>query len=253
MDTGLTAATIQYLKTRIRDLTDCEKLVSLMLDEVSSAKRIEYQNGKFCGLQSSGATKTLLCFMIKSVARQYRDIVCLVPLTSISAEVINCWYQKVLKSVTEVGFKVVITLADAHTANRQFFKEELCGGDLRNHIDHPYLPGAKIFLSFDSVHVFINIYNNLLNHWQFQCPPFEGEALSACFEHVKDLFKKEMGQSVKYALKLTDKVLAPQPIERTKVLLADSFFHDSTINALEHFSGEHPSWKETARFMKLIR
>jgi hypothetical protein len=64
--------------------------------------------------------------------------------------------------------------------------------------------------------------------------------------------KTEMGRSVKYAYRLSDKVLAPQPIERTNVKLSDSLFDDSTINGLEHCSwGEE--WQETANFLKLIR
>ena len=74
----------------------------------------------------------------------------------------------------------------------------------------------------------------------------------ASFSHVKELHQKELDCGVKFAYKLTDKVLAPQPIERSSVKLADAFFHDSTINGLEQCDDEG-KWVETANFLKLIR
>jgi hypothetical protein len=50
MSTGLPDVTLDYLRARIKKLTDQERLTSIILDEVYSAKRIEYQNGKFYGL-----------------------------------------------------------------------------------------------------------------------------------------------------------------------------------------------------------
>jgi hypothetical protein len=223
MGTGLPPATLDYLRSRIKTLQDREKLTSIIINEVYSARRVEYQNRKFYGFENSEAAKTLLCFMVKSIAGKYSDIVAMVPLTKISSEIINNWYQKVLEAVTEIGFDIVATLTDAHSSNRRFFQHELCKGKLSTFVPIPYSPGTKVFLMFDSVHIFKNIYNNLLNRRAFLCPPFEGKTISASFKHVEDVFKKEMGKPVKYAHKLSDKVLAPQPIERTKVELADRF------------------------------
>jgi hypothetical protein len=73
METWLPNGTLSYLRTRFSGLSDREKLTSIILDEVYSAKRIEYSNGKFYGYENSEATKTLLCFMVKSVAGKYED------------------------------------------------------------------------------------------------------------------------------------------------------------------------------------
>jgi hypothetical protein len=251
METGLPSGTLEYLRIRISGLSERERLTSIIIDEVYSAKRIEYSNGKFYGFENSVATKTLLCFMVKSVAGKYEDIVAMVPLTTISSEIIARWYDKVLKAVTELGFVVVVTLTDAHSSNRKFFAKELCNGTIQTHHINPY-SGTPIFLAFDSVHVYKNLYNNLLNRRVFHCPPFEGLPVSAKFKHVEELYKAEMGRAIKYAHRLTDKVLAPQPIERSSVQLADAFFDDSTINGLEQICQEE-DWKETARFLRLIR
>lgn len=235
-------------------MTDREKIVELLLDEVYSSKRVEYSNGRFFGYEDEEATKTLLTFMVKSVAGRYSDVVAMVPVTKISAKLIKKWFDPVLEGLTKVGFTVVAVCSDAHSANRRFFAEELCDGKLKIWIPHPYKNGEKMFLLFDSVHIYKNLYNNLLNRHEFQCPNFDGEKLSANFEHVKDLYQEELGKSVKFAHKLSDKVIAPKPIERTKVELADRCFHESTIHALEWFANNgKPMWGETANFFKLVR
>ena len=46
-----------------------------------------------------------------------------------------------------------------------------------------------------------------------------------------------------------------ESLGKTKVALADAFFHESTIAALEWYAmfGNHPEWAKTACFLKLIQ
>lgn len=205
------------------------------------------------GLENLEAAKTLLCFMIKSVGGRYCDTVAMVPLTKIDSKIIKKWFYVVLKTVTEIGFDPVVAIADAHSANRKFFAEELSGESLRPYILNPNKPDSRIYLLFDSVHVFKNCYNNLLNKKDFKCPDFQNKKVSASKSHVQALYNQELGNPVRYAHKLNDKVLNPKPIERTKVILADSFFHESTIAGLRQFSNVNWKWEETANFLALIR
>ena len=43
---------------------------------------------------------------------------------------------------------------------------DLCGGELRNCIDHPILTNSKLFLMFDSTHNLKNIFNTLVIGYQ---------------------------------------------------------------------------------------
>ena len=61
---------------RFSSLSDREKVVNLILDEVYSANRVEYSNGTFYGYENQTVTKTLLGFMIKSVGGKFMDMVC---------------------------------------------------------------------------------------------------------------------------------------------------------------------------------
>jgi len=90
-----------YIKLRVSKLTELQRNVVLIIDEIYIAKRVEYFSGEVQGLTSDGeVASTLLCFMVKSMASKYRDLVAMCKLTA--AKQYTC-YQKVqamLRNVT---------------------------------------------------------------------------------------------------------------------------------------------------------
>jgi hypothetical protein len=133
--TGLPPATLAYLRKRIESLSPRERLVSIMIDELYSARQVKCMNGHFFGNKNGQPTKTLLCMMLKSVAGKYSDIVAMVPLTTISSTVIRDWWYKVDQATTPMGFDIVATIIDAHSSN--------IGGSTRR----SYVAGVFILLS----------------------------------------------------------------------------------------------------------
>ena len=89
--------TKQYLKTRFMSLNEKEKIVNMILDEVYTTHRVEYSGGKFYGYENQTVTKTLLGFMISSVCGKFRDMVALVPIAKVNADVIDNLWHKILK------------------------------------------------------------------------------------------------------------------------------------------------------------
>eukprot|EP00096_Caligus_rogercresseyi_P012155 TRINITY_DN500_c0_g2_i14.p1 TRINITY_DN500_c0_g2~~TRINITY_DN500_c0_g2_i14.p1 ORF type:complete len:195 (-),score=12.92 TRINITY_DN500_c0_g2_i14:280-864(-) len=73
----------KYLKARARKLDEREKIVALLVDEVATAKRVEYSNGAFFGYEEMEPTKTVLAFLITSICGKYKDIVGLYPVVII--------------------------------------------------------------------------------------------------------------------------------------------------------------------------
>ena len=230
VESGMSEATVQYLNVRISSLIEREKTVNLIGDEVYSSKRIEYNGGTFYGYENQTVTKTLLCFMIKSVGGKYMDMVSMSPISKLDSNVLEKQWNNVLKQLTSVGFIVVCDTLDGHSSNRKFYKDNLCKGDLKISIKHPFLENSDIFLLFDSVHIFKCIYNNFINKKKFFCPEFDGEEIEPDLQHIQKMYNLEIGRPVKYCHKLSDKVLHPHPIEKTKVELADRLFHESTIS-----------------------
>ena len=64
----------------------------------------------------------------------------------------------------------------------------------------------------------------------------------------------EMHKPVRMAHKLSKKVIQPTPMEKMNVKLADAFFHESTIGAINyHARDSKPHWSDTANFLSLFR
>ncbi|QQP51892.1 Putative LOC101234274 [Caligus rogercresseyi] len=54
-------------------------------------------------MENAEVTKTLLCFMVKSLCCEYEDVVAMVPLPVINSFVIKKWYDNVLQVLVKVG------------------------------------------------------------------------------------------------------------------------------------------------------
>ena len=80
-----------------------------------------------------------------------------------------------------------------------------------------------------------------------------GPNIYPSFSSIKELYNLEMGLPVKYAHKLSDKVLNPLALEKTNVGLAVSIFTESTINGCSYYSKTGlPCFDDTAEFLKII-
>ena len=109
---------LSYLKQRTEPLKEEEKLVTLMIDEVYTAKRIEYSNGAFVGLNEEGkSAKTVLAFMVQSTRSKFKDVVCLVPVHKLDAVLLRSWFDKVMEGLNDLLFVVAVSV-DNHVCNR---------------------------------------------------------------------------------------------------------------------------------------
>ena len=107
-----------YLKERTCSLQSYEKIVTLMIDEIYTAKRVEYSNGAFVGLTSDREpTKTVLSFMIQSVSSHYKDIVCIIPVNRLSAQDLLKYFRRVMADLAEF-VEVIAISVDNHAVNR---------------------------------------------------------------------------------------------------------------------------------------
>ena len=56
--------------------------MTLIMDEVFTAKCIEHSNETFVEVTEEGEpAKTVLAFMVQSICSKFKDVVCLVPVT----------------------------------------------------------------------------------------------------------------------------------------------------------------------------
>ena len=109
---------ISFLKTRSSALSEREKIVTLLIDEVYTAQKVEYENGKFIGLTSDGQiAKTVLTFMVQSISSKHKDVVCMVPMINLTTKHLRAWFNKVMSALNEI-FLVVAVSVDNHVVNR---------------------------------------------------------------------------------------------------------------------------------------
>ena len=63
---------VQHLKQKTANFSENKKAVALLIDEVYTANRMEYQNGTFDGLTEDGAcAQTVLAFVVQSIRQSY--------------------------------------------------------------------------------------------------------------------------------------------------------------------------------------
>lgn len=160
LNSGTGLDNCSYLKMRISKLNQYERTVLLIIDEIYIAKRVEYTSGEMQGLTPDGSVaSTLLCFMVKSLASKYKDLVAMYPIAKLTASKQYECYLEVAALLKSVSFNVVAISVDNATANRKFFTECLCNGTLQTSITDA-ITGQPLFLIFDPVHGFKNVYNN---------------------------------------------------------------------------------------------
>ena len=257
VDMELGSSTKAYLRARISKLEAKELMISVLIDEIYSSKQVQYVNGSFYGNEDENVSKTVLSIMIASIAGKYRDVIAMIPCSSLNAEKQYEIWSKLLPPLCEIGFDPVATITDGNHVNHKFFKDLVCCGTLNLCISNPCNQLIdKMFLLFDTVHIFKCFYTNFLNKELFICPSFtnEHEFLQGNFGHIRQLYELELGKPIKMAYRLSDRVLNPASIERTNVSLADACFHQSTINALKYYANHgFPDFLQTANVLQIFK
>ena len=79
----------------------------MIIDEVYTQKNVKYANGKFYAMENSGLTKTLLCLIVSVIARSYRDIIAMCPITNLNVGLQKEMWFKNVKILEDLVFEVV--------------------------------------------------------------------------------------------------------------------------------------------------
>jgi hypothetical protein len=247
LGTGLDESHKNYIREKRKLLDPRSSVVSVLVDEIYSKPEVRYSGGQLHGIALNSskceAATTVQAFMIKSLFSKNRDMVALYPVRTLTSQVLLSMTLEVLQALVETGYTAVSLVSDNNRVNRKMF-EMLCDGILQHSIPHPYQPGDKLFLLFDTVHGFKNIRNNWLNNYfqtfLFPDPYKLEEVKSATFYHLKLVYEKEKEALVKMAPGLCNKALSPSSLERQDVSLVLKIANEKTISALEEYKEAFP-------------
>ncbi|CAH1978417.1 unnamed protein product [Acanthoscelides obtectus] len=247
-----------YLLNICKGLSDNEKIVALIIDEIYVSSRMDYRSQSLVGsAENENSTddcefaKTIVTFMISSVFGQMNEVIKLWPVHNVKGLELAKMTKDVIDLVQACNFEIICIITDNHSINRIMFKNLSHNGFW---FSNPKSSEKNIFLLFDFVHIFKNIWKNWINlknlHKTFVCYDFTNDELKyAKFQHIENIYEKEKCLLTKQAYKLNFKSLYPSTLERQKVHLADNVFHQSTISALKCV----PEYQDTADFVEIIR
>ena len=240
-EVGLKASQINYLKEKSKCLKPHERIVNVLFDEIHIMQKVTYRGGRLEGFsETHDIANKIQAFMLTSLFSANEDIIALYPVKSLHAEELKKLTLQVLKVLYECGYVVLSLICDNNRMNRNTFKF-LCGDTIKTFINNPFNPTEKIFLLFDTVHLFKSVRNNWLNQGNeeqsFIFPYIEDTriVLSANLKDLKVLHLSEESSLVKLAPSLSKKVLYPSSIERQNVSLAVRLFDEKNIVALQTF------------------
>nr|XP_042912929.1 uncharacterized protein LOC122272950 [Parasteatoda tepidariorum] len=256
---------LKYVEERYKYVKEHEKNVVLMLDEIHLKPYFDYKGGDIVGFafDSEQAATSAHTFMISSLCSNYKDVAHILPVKSITADILFSIIKKTIIGLENIGYKVIAIVTDNNAINGKAMSYFSDPPKMQIAYPHPVNPQRLLFYIIDAVHIFKCIRNNWLNQRNDGCcifyPNFQdshciNKLETASFNTLRKLYELEHAQLVKYGYGLTLKALNPTNIERQNVQLVVRIFNEFIVKALLEF-GEKQSlnyYQGTAAFIEII-
>ena len=237
--TGFNDSHKRYLQQHLSGLSEEKKLVNLLIDEIHVKSKLSYKAGKITGAASNNAdiANSLQVFMISSLRSSYKDIVALYPVKNMTALNLQEMLIKILKILSELGFKIISIISDNNKLNGKMF--QLLSHDNKLHSEIQHVHSQSLFFLFDTVHLLKSIRNNWLNvkrpYQTFIVPEFDDNSAihNVPFQQIKDLYISERDKLIKLAPNLSQKSIFPSNFERQNVNYVLSIFNEKTVASIK--------------------
>uniref|UniRef100_A0A1B0GH08 Putative transposase n=1 Tax=Lutzomyia longipalpis TaxID=7200 RepID=A0A1B0GH08_LUTLO len=247
-----------YLRGITKNLSEMEKKMTLVVDEIYVKEKIEYKSGKLYGFtnqkeeKDQEVAKTILAFMLKSTFGHFEEVFQLIPSKKLIGDDLKDLILRTINKVQSINnIEILAVVADNNKINVNAY-DSLKNDPKDVFFTNPIYPNKKIFLLYDSVHLLKNIRNNWIRFKGknvFEYPDFESfDTKKADFWDLRNLYLEEANQITRKAHKLNHKSLFPNSLERQKVSLVTNVFDESTVEALK----EKPKYRSTGEFMEII-
>nr|CAI5829655.1 unnamed protein product [Callosobruchus analis] len=133
------------------------------------APKVEYRGGVLRRLtEKNEVANKIQAFMLFSEFSKDGDIIALYPVKKSSSEMLKKMTLNIIKILTDVGYTIASLICDTHHMNRGIHLEsdlslDPTNIDNKHSIRNPFSTNQKMFMLFDSVHLFKSIRNNWLN------------------------------------------------------------------------------------------
>ena len=112
---------LSYIKNKFKFLTQNDMTVSLMIDEVHIKQYFDYKGGNVVGsaFNCDEAAKSAFVFMISSVCSQFKDVVHILPVKTLKAEILFTFIKDIVIGLEKIGFRVISVVTDNNSINKK--------------------------------------------------------------------------------------------------------------------------------------
>ncbi|KAH9374426.1 hypothetical protein HPB48_021003 [Haemaphysalis longicornis] len=146
-------------------MQDHEKTVTMMIDEVHIKPYLDYKGGTIVGssAHSTEPATAAHVFMIQSLLSPNKDVIHILPVSKLSAEVLHEHAKHIILSVENIGLKVIAVLTDNNALNRKMMSFFATSPQVSIVGPHPADNTRPLFYVVDPVHVLKSVRNNCFN------------------------------------------------------------------------------------------
>ncbi|KAH9373532.1 hypothetical protein HPB48_003484 [Haemaphysalis longicornis] len=115
------AAFLSYIAKRIADLSEDQRQVTLMVDEIHIKPFFDYKGGNISGVaaNSGQAANRAFVFMVHSLMNKFKEVVHIVPVHKPNAEFLHKLLREVICGLEKIGFKVICVVTDNNAINKK--------------------------------------------------------------------------------------------------------------------------------------
>ena len=201
---------LSYAHNIFQFLTEKDKNVTLLFDEIHIDPYLDYKGGNIVGTSvnhNNILASSAFTFMICSMCSNFKEVVHVSPVPKIDSEMLYKFIKTIVEKLEEIGYIVFCTISDNNAINGKAMAHFSPYDELSIVFPHPIDPVRPLFFLFDSVHLLKCIFNNWLNSKPDQIfiyPDFEtGQEKYASFSAVKKLHDLEHDKLLKLGKKIT--------------------------------------------------
>ncbi len=229
---GFSQGAINIIKSKVAQMDEKEKLVTLCMDEMSLKTHLYYDIAadKIVGLEDYGSgyrtnkvATSGLVFLVRSITGGWKQPLGYALVNgACPTEEMEMLMKEAIDKLEGIGLTVVVVISDMGS-NFQ---------SLANHLnitpENPWFihNNQKYFVMFDPPHLLKCVRNNLMKY------PFKFGMYTASWKDIEKFYNNDKTLTIRTAPKLTEKHLHPNGFSKMKVKYATQVFSHTVAAAI---------------------
>lgn len=109
---------LAYIKQEFKSLSDDDKTVNLLMDEIHLKAYFDYKGGNIVGsaFDSCEAANSAFVFMVNSIKSSFKDVH-IIPTKCMKAETLHSIIKKVIMGLEKIGLTILCVITDNNAIN----------------------------------------------------------------------------------------------------------------------------------------